>query len=31
LGGALEAIGDDLEGSTHQVRAGAELIGDLQA
>ena len=27
LGGALEPIGHDLEGSSHEVRAGAELIG----
>jgi acylaminoacyl-peptidase len=27
LGGALEPIGNDLEGSSHQVRAGADLIG----
>jgi len=29
LGGALEPIGNDLEGSSHEVRAGAELIGDF--
>jgi dipeptidyl aminopeptidase/acylaminoacyl peptidase len=27
LGGALEPIGSDLDGSSHEVRAGAELIG----
>jgi acylaminoacyl-peptidase len=27
LGGALEPIGSDLDGSSHEVRAGADLIG----
>jgi acylaminoacyl-peptidase len=29
LGGALEPVGDDLEGSSHEVRAGADILSDL--
>lgn len=29
LGGACEAIGQDLEGSSHEVRAGADILTDL--
>ena len=29
LGGAREAIGQDLEGSSHEVRAGADILTDL--
>ena len=29
LGGACEAIVEDLEGSSHEVRAGADILTDL--
>jgi dipeptidyl aminopeptidase/acylaminoacyl peptidase len=29
LGGACEAVGEDLEGSSHEVRAGADILVDL--
>jgi acylaminoacyl-peptidase len=29
LGGGCEAIGEDLEGSSHEVRAGADILTDL--
>jgi acetyl esterase/lipase len=29
LGGAFEPIGGDLEGSSHEIRAGAEVLKDL--
>ncbi|MBV8697072.1 MAG: S9 family peptidase [Bradyrhizobium sp.] len=29
LGGALEPVGDDLEGSSHEVRVGADLLMGL--
>ena len=31
LGGACEAIGEDFEGSSHEVRAGADILTDLVA
>jgi acylaminoacyl-peptidase len=31
LGGRCEPIGDDFAGSSHQVRAGAEILEDLGA
>jgi dipeptidyl aminopeptidase/acylaminoacyl peptidase len=29
LGGAFEAVGSDLEGSSHEIRAGADILTDL--
>jgi dipeptidyl aminopeptidase/acylaminoacyl peptidase len=29
LGGAFEAVGGDLEGSSHEIRAGADILADL--
>ena len=29
LGGAFEPIGSDLDGSSHEVRAGADLLDEL--
>jgi len=29
LGGAFEAVGRDLEGSSHEIRAGADILTDL--
>jgi acylaminoacyl-peptidase len=29
LGGSLEPMGDDLKASSHQIRAGADLLADL--
>ena len=29
LGGDFEPLGDDLEGSSHDIRAGADLLADL--
>jgi len=29
LGGACEPIGEDFEGSSHEVRAGANILSDL--
>jgi hypothetical protein len=31
LGGAFEPIGSDLEGSSHEIRAGSEAVADLIA
>jgi acylaminoacyl-peptidase len=29
LGGEFEPVGDDLEGSSHEIRAGADLMANL--
>ena len=29
LGGAFEHVGRDLDGSSHEVRAGADLLDDI--
>ena len=29
LGGAFEPVGSDLEGSSHEIRAGADILADL--
>jgi dipeptidyl aminopeptidase/acylaminoacyl peptidase len=29
LGGAFEPVGRDLEGSSHEIRAGADIVADL--
>jgi acylaminoacyl-peptidase len=29
LGGAFEPVGSDLEGSSHEIRAGADILRDL--
>jgi dienelactone hydrolase len=29
LGGGFEAVGSDLEGSSHEIRAGADILADL--
>jgi acylaminoacyl-peptidase len=26
LGGAFESVGDDLDGSSHEIRAGADVL-----
>jgi hypothetical protein len=31
LGGTFEPIGSDLEGSSHEIRAGSEAVADLIA
>ena len=31
LGGRVEPVGDDFEGSSHEIRAGAEIAGDASA
>jgi acylaminoacyl-peptidase len=29
LGGAFEPVGSDLEGSSHEIRAGTDILADL--
>jgi acylaminoacyl-peptidase len=29
LGGACEPVGEDFNGSSHEVRAGADILSDL--
>jgi acylaminoacyl-peptidase len=29
LGGAFEPVGRDLDGSSHEIRAGADIVADL--
>jgi dipeptidyl aminopeptidase/acylaminoacyl peptidase len=31
LGGRAEPVGDDFAGSSHEIRAGAEIVGDASA